>query len=49
MSEEVMTIEEVAALLELAEKSVYAVANACGLPVLTNRGQWRIKRAELDK
>jgi len=49
MSEEVLTIKEVAALLKLAEKTVYAMANAGELPAFKIRGQWRIKRAKLDR
>ena len=49
MSDEVLTIKEVAALLKLAEKTVYAMANAGELPAFKIRGQWRIKRTELDK
>ena len=49
MSDEVLTIKEVAALLKLAEKTVYAMANASELPAFKIRGQWRIKRAELDR
>ncbi len=49
MSDEVLTIKEVAALLKLAEKTVYAMANAGEIPAFKIRGQWRIKRADLDK
>ncbi|MCA9312581.1 MAG: helix-turn-helix domain-containing protein [Phycisphaerales bacterium] len=49
MPDEVLTIKEVAALLKLAEKTVYAMANAGELPAFKIRGQWRIKRAELDR
>ena len=49
MPDEVLTIKEVAALLKLAEKTVYAMANAGELPAFKIRGQWRIKRAELDQ
>ena len=49
MSDEVLTIKEVAALLKLAEKTVYAMANAGELPAFKIRGQWRIKRAELNR
>ena len=49
MSDEVLTIKEVAALLKLAEKTVYAMANAGELPAFKIRGQWRIKRTELDR
>lgn len=49
MSDEVLTIKEVAALLRLAEKTVYAMANAGEVPAFKIRGQWRIKRDELDR
>ena len=49
MSDEVLTIKEVASLLKLAEKTVYAMANAAEIPAFRIRGQWRIKRAELNK
>lgn len=48
MTDEVLTIKEVAALLKLAEKTVYAMAQAGELPAFKIRGQWRIKRAELE-
>jgi excisionase family DNA binding protein len=49
MSDEVLTIKEAAALFKLAEKTVYAVANAAEMPAFKIRGQWRIKRADLDR
>ena len=49
MSDEVLTIREAAALLKLAEKTVYAMAAAGEIPAFKIRGQWRIKRAELDR
>ena len=39
----------VAALLKLAEKTVYAMAQAGEIPAFKIRGQWRIKRTELDQ
>jgi excisionase family DNA binding protein len=48
MPDEVLTIKEVAALLKLAEKTVYAMA-AGEIPAFKIRGQWRIKRADLDQ
>ncbi|MEO6326473.1 MAG: helix-turn-helix domain-containing protein [Thermoanaerobaculia bacterium] len=47
--DEVLTIKEVAALLKLAEKTVYAMAQAGEIPAFKIRGQWRIKRTELDR
>jgi len=49
MPDEVLTIKEVAALLKLAEKTVYAMAQAGEIPAFKIRGQWRIKRTELDR
>lgn len=49
MPDEVLTIKEVAALLKLAEKTVYAMAQAGEMPAFKIRGQWRIKRTELDQ
>jgi excisionase family DNA binding protein len=46
MPDEVFTIKEVAALLKLADKTVYAMAGE--IPAFKIRGQWRIKRAEFD-
>lgn len=49
MPDEVLTIKEVAALLKLAEKTVYAMAAAGEIPAFKIRGQWRIRRTELDQ
>jgi excisionase family DNA binding protein len=49
MPDEVLTIKEVAAFLKLAEKTVYAMAQAREIPAFKIRGQWRIKRTELDQ
>lgn len=48
MPDEVLTINEVAAPLKLAEKTVYAMAAAGEIPAFKIRGQWRIERTELD-
>jgi excisionase family DNA binding protein len=47
-NDEVLTIKEVAALLKLAEKTVYSMAQQGELPAFKVRGQWRIRRSELD-
>ncbi len=49
MPDEVLTIKEVAALLELAGKTVYAMAQAGQIPAFKIRGQRRIKRTELGQ
>ena len=48
-NDEVLTIKEVAALLKLAEKTVYSMAQQGELPAFKVRGQWRIRRSELDR
>lgn len=48
MPDEVLNVKEVAALLKLAEKTVYATAQAGKIQAFKIRGQWRIKRAEFD-
>lgn len=49
MPEEVLTVKEISALLKLAEKTVYAMAAAEQMPAFKIRGQWCIKRTELDR
>jgi excisionase family DNA binding protein len=47
--DEVMTIRDVAEALKLAEKTVYAMANEGEIPAFKIRGQWRIRRTDLDR
>ena len=50
MSEEqVLTIKEVAAILKLAGKTVYSMAQDGELPAFKVRGQWRIRKVDFDK
>jgi len=49
MPDEILTIREVAALLKLAEKTVYSMAQQGEIPAFKVRGQWRIRRADLDR
>lgn len=46
-NDEVLTIKEVAALLKLAGKTVYSMAQRGEIPAFKVRGQWRIQRADL--
>lgn len=48
MALEVMTIRDVAQTLQLAEKTVYTMAAAGELPAFKVRGQWRIRRVDLE-
>jgi excisionase family DNA binding protein len=49
MSDEILTLPEVAQLLKVAEKTVYSMAQKGQLPAFKIRGQWRIRRADLDE
>jgi excisionase family DNA binding protein len=46
--EEVMTIREISTALQLAEKTVYAMAVARELPAFKIRGQWRVRRSDFQ-
>ena len=48
-ADQVFTIREVAAILKLAEKTVYSMAHAGELPAFKVRGQWRIRRVDFEK
>ncbi len=49
MPDEILTIRELAALLKLAEKTVYSMANADEIPAFKVRGQWRVKRVDIER
>lgn len=50
MSEDqILTIKDVVAILKLAEKTVYSMAQEGELPAFKLRGQWRIRRVDFDK
>ena len=46
--DEVLTIKEVAALLKIAEKTAYIMAQRGELPGFKVGGQWRFKRSDID-
>ncbi len=48
MADEILTIQEIAALLKLADKTVYSMAQAGELPAFKVRGQWRVRRVDFD-
>lgn len=48
MSDEILTVQEVAALLKVADKTVYTMAQNGEIPAFKVRGQWRFRRADLD-
>lgn len=49
MSDEILTLPEVALLLKVAEKTVYSMAQRGQLPAFKVGGQWRFKRTDLDE
>jgi excisionase family DNA binding protein len=48
VTDEILTVSEVAGLLKVADKTVYTMAQQGELPAFKVRGQWRFRRAELD-
>ena len=48
MTDEILTLPEVARLLKVAEKTVYTMAQKGDLPAFKVGGQWRFRRADLD-
>lgn len=48
MTDEILTLPEVAVLLKVAEKTVYTMAQRAEIPAFKVRGQWRFKRVDLD-
>jgi excisionase family DNA binding protein len=49
MTDEILTVPEVAALLKVADKTVYTMAQNAELPCFKVRGQWRFRRADIDQ
>jgi excisionase family DNA binding protein len=48
MNDDILTIPEVAELLRIAEKTVYALAQRGEIPGFKVGGQWRFSRAAID-
>ena len=48
MADEILTIQEIAILLKLADKTVYSMAQAGELPAFKVRGQWRTRRVDFE-
>lgn len=49
MTDEILTLPEVATLLKVADKTVYTMAQRGRLPAFKVGGQWRFKRVDLDQ
>jgi excisionase family DNA binding protein len=48
MNEEILIIQEVAELLKVADKTVCSMAQKGELPAFKVRGQWRLRRQDID-
>jgi len=48
MTDEILTLPEVAQLLKVAEKTAYTMAQKGELPAFKVGGQWRFRRTDLD-
>jgi excisionase family DNA binding protein len=48
-TDEVMTLKEVGSLLKIAERTAYTMAQRGDLPGFKVGGQWRFKRADIDR
>lgn len=48
MNDSIMTIRDVAQVLKLAEKTVYAMATEGEIPAFKVRGQWRVRRLDVE-
>lgn len=49
MTDEIMTIKELAAYLKVTEKSLYRLLSNSKLPAFKVGGAWRFRREEIDK
>lgn len=49
MSDQILTLKEVAAYLKLAEKTAYRLASEGKLPGFKVGGSWRFKKDDLEK
>lgn len=48
MTDEILTLPEVAQLLKVADKTIYTMAQKGELPAFKVGGQWRFRRTDLD-
>jgi excisionase family DNA binding protein len=48
MIDEILTVQEVATLLKIADKTVYTMPQKGELPAFKVGGQWRFRRTDLD-
>lgn len=49
MSEQIMTVKDVASYLKLNERTVYRMATSAKIPAFKVGTSWRFKRADLER
>jgi excisionase family DNA binding protein len=48
LSDEILTVAELAQLLKVAERTVYTMAQNAEIPCFKVRGQWRFRKHDID-
>jgi len=48
VTDQIMTVKEVAEYLKVNERTVYRMATACTMPAFRIGGSWRFKYAEIE-
>ena len=48
MSDEIMTIKDIATYLKVTEKTIYRLLSNSKLPAFKVGGAWRFRKAEID-
>lgn len=49
MSEQIMTVKDVASYLKLNERTVYRMATSAKIPAFKVGASWRFKREDIEK
>jgi len=49
MTDEILTIREIAEYLKIKEKTIYALVARGGIPGFKVGGSWRFRRSEIDR
>jgi len=49
MSEQIMTVKDVASYLKLNERTVYRMATSANIPAFKVGTSWRFKREDIEK
>lgn len=49
MTDEILTIREIAEYLKIKDKTIYALVARGGIPGFKVGGSWRFRRSEIDR